>query len=149
MGRDNERGVLADVAGGLFCTGLDYERTEATEIHVFAVRKAVLDNGHKLFDNGNNRRLVDAGCLCDFTRYICFSHFSCITLNLMSFQIAKLLKITEFRNEYRAPSPPVAAEIFGKMRAMEHLRFTALITDMAMATCFVWRATRHVSDGTL
>ena len=28
-------------------------------------------------------------------------------------------------------SPPVAAEIFGKMRAMEHLRFTALITDMA------------------
>ena len=28
-------------------------------------------------------------------------------------------------------SLPVAAEIFGKMRAMEHLRFTALITDMA------------------
>lgn len=28
-------------------------------------------------------------------------------------------------------------------------RFTALITDMAMVTCFVWRATRHVSDGTL
>ena len=35
-------------------------------------------------------------------------------------------------------SLPVAAEIFGKMRAMEHLRFTALITDMAMVTCFVW-----------
>ena len=27
--------------------------------------------------------------------------------------------------------------------------FTALITDMAMVTCFVWRATRHVSDDTL
>jgi hypothetical protein len=27
--------------------------------------------------------------------------------------------------------------------------FTALITDMAMVSCFVWRATRHVSDDTL
>lgn len=43
----------------------------------------------------------------------------------------------------------MAAENFGKMRAMEHLRFIALITDMAMVTCFVWRATRPVSDGTL
>jgi hypothetical protein len=42
----------------------------------------------------------------------------------------------------------LAAEIFGKMRAMEHLRFTAFITDMAMIACFVWRATRHVFDGT-
>lgn len=46
-------------------------------------------------------------------------------------------------------SPPVAAESFGKMRAMEHSRFIALVTDMAMVTCCVWRATRHVSDGTL
>lgn len=30
--------------------------------------------------------------------------------------------------------PPVAAEIFGKMRAMEH----PLIIDMAMVPCFVW-----------
>ena len=28
-------------------------------------------------------------------------------------------------------------------------RFTALFTDMALVICFVWRATRHVSDGTL
>jgi hypothetical protein len=28
-------------------------------------------------------------------------------------------------------------------------RFTAFFTDMAMVTCFVWRATRHVCDGTL
>lgn len=28
-------------------------------------------------------------------------------------------------------------------------RFTAFFTDMAMVTCFVWRATRLVSDGTL
>ncbi len=28
-------------------------------------------------------------------------------------------------------------------------RFTAFFTDMALVTCFVWRATRHVCDGTL
>ena len=33
--------------------------------------KAVLDNSHKLFDNGNNRSFVEACCLCDFIRY-CF-----------------------------------------------------------------------------
>lgn len=33
--------------------------------------------------------------------------------------------------DFTNTSPPVAAEIFGKMGAMEHLRFTALITDMA------------------
>ena len=27
------------------------------------------------YDYGNNRSLVDAGCLCDFTRYFCFCHF--------------------------------------------------------------------------
>ena len=53
------------------------------------------------------------------------------------------------KGKNHAKSPPVAAEIFGKMRAMEHLRFTAIVTDMALVTCFVWRATRHVSDGTL
>ena len=75
VSRNNESGVLADVPGGFLCAGLDDERAEATEIHVFAVCEAVLHNGHKLFDNGYNRSLVDAGCLCDFTRYLCFSHF--------------------------------------------------------------------------
>ncbi len=28
-------------------------------------------------------------------------------------------------------------------------RFTTFFTDMALVTCFVWRATRHVCDGTL
>ena len=28
-------------------------------------------------------------------------------------------------------------------------RFTAFFTYMALVTCFVWRATRHVCDGTL
>ena len=49
---------------------------------------------HELFDNGNNSSLVNAGCLCDFTRYLCFCHF-CIALNLISFRNAKLLKIAE------------------------------------------------------
>ena len=68
---NNECGVLADVAGCLLGTGLDDERTEATEIYVFTVCEAVLDNGHKLFDNGNNRSFVNAGCFCDFTCYFC------------------------------------------------------------------------------
>ena len=30
---------------------------------------AILDNVYKLLDYGNNRSLVNAGCLCDLTRY--------------------------------------------------------------------------------
>ena len=87
VSRDNEYGVLADVAGGLLGSLLHNKRAETTEIHVFAVCEAVLHNGHELFDNGNNRTLVDAGCLCDFTRYLCFCHFSCIALNLILFRL--------------------------------------------------------------
>lgn len=75
VSRNNQSGILADVAGGLFGSLLDDEASEATEIHVFAVCEAVFHNGHKLFDNGHNRSLVNAGCLCDFTRYFCFCHF--------------------------------------------------------------------------
>ena len=75
MSRNNECSVLADVAGGLLGSLLDDERTEATKIYVFAVSEAVLYNGHELFDNGNDSGLVNAGCLCDFIRYFCFSHF--------------------------------------------------------------------------
>lgn len=84
VSRNNECGVLADVAGCFLSTGLDDERTEATEIYVLAVCETILHYGHELFDNGNNRSLVDAGCFCNFTRYFCFSHF-CTVLNLMSF----------------------------------------------------------------
>lgn len=75
VSRNNESGVLADVPGGFLCAGLDDERAEATEIYIFAVCEAVFHNGHKLFDNGNDRSLVDAGCLCDFIRYFSFCHF--------------------------------------------------------------------------
>ena len=76
--RRNDNGcVLADVSGGFLCTGHYDERTKASEIHVFAVRNAVLDNSHKLFDTGNNRSLVDAGCLCDFTRYFKANQLKC------------------------------------------------------------------------
>ena len=74
VSRDNECGVLADVACGLLSSGLHDEGAEATGLYVFTVCEAVLDNGHELFDNSNNRCLVDAGCLCDFIRYFCFSH---------------------------------------------------------------------------
>lgn len=87
MSRNDDSGVLADVSGSLFGSLLDYKRTEATEIYVFAVCEAVLYHGHKLFNNGDNRSFVDAGCLCDFTRYFCFCHFSCIALNLILFSV--------------------------------------------------------------
>lgn len=63
VSRNNECGILADVAGCLLSTGLDDERTKATEIYVFPVCEAVLHNGHELFDYGNNGSLVDASCL--------------------------------------------------------------------------------------
>ena len=75
VSRNDESRILADVAGCLLRSLLNNEASETTEIHVFAVCETVFDNGHKLFDNGNNRSLVDAGCLCDFTRNFCFSHF--------------------------------------------------------------------------
>ena len=43
MRRNDNGGVLADVSGGFLCTGPYDERTKASEIHVFAVSKAILD----------------------------------------------------------------------------------------------------------
>lgn len=57
VSRNNESGVLADVPGGFLCAGLDDERAEATEIHVFTVCEAVFHNGHELFDNGTTAAL--------------------------------------------------------------------------------------------
>ena len=73
MSRNNYGSVLADVASCFLCTGLDDERAEASEIHVLTVCETVLHYGHELFDYGNNRSLLDAGCFCDFSRYFCFS----------------------------------------------------------------------------
>lgn len=58
-------------------------------IYVFAVSKAVLNNGHKLFDDGNNRKSVGAGCLCGFTRYFCFCHnpLDQLILRLQSYEV--------------------------------------------------------------
>ena len=58
VSRDNECGVLADVARSLLGTGLDDKRTEAAEINVFSVCEASLNNCHKLFDNGNDLSLI-------------------------------------------------------------------------------------------
>lgn len=74
MARYDDSCVLADVACGLLGTGLDDERAEATEIHVFAMREAVFYNSHKLFHNRENGRLIDAGCPRYLVNNICFSH---------------------------------------------------------------------------
>lgn len=62
---NNESGVLADVTGGFLRSLLDDEASESTEIYILAVCEAVLYHGHKLFNDGNNSSLVNAGCLCD------------------------------------------------------------------------------------
>lgn len=87
MRRDDEGRVLTDVAGSLLGSLFDYKATKTTKIDIFAIGETVFYNGHKLFDNGNNRSLVDAGCFCDFTRYFCLLHFSCIALNLILFRM--------------------------------------------------------------
>lgn len=74
VSRNNECGVLADVAGCLLGTGLYYERTKTTEIYVFTVYETILHHGHKLFDYGNNRTLVNAGCFSYFACNFCFCH---------------------------------------------------------------------------
>ena len=45
--------------------------------------------------------------------------------------------------------PPFGGRNFGRDEGDGASRFTAFFTDMALVTCFVWRATRHVCDGTL
>ena len=45
-------------------------------------------------------------------------------------------------------TPPFGGRNFGQNEGDGASRFTAFITDMALVTCSVWRATRHVFDGT-
>lgn len=46
--RNVERCVLADITGYLIGSALHYERTETSEIYIFAVREAVLNYCHEL-----------------------------------------------------------------------------------------------------
>ena len=48
-------------------------------------------------------------------------------------------------------APPFAAfggRNFEQIEGDGASRFTAFFTDMALVSCFVWRATRHVCDDT-
>ena len=47
------------------------------------------------------------------------------------------------------PTPPFGGRNFWQIEGDGASRFTAFFTDMAMVTCFVWRATRHAGDGNL
>lgn len=75
MGRNNDGGILTDVAGCLLRAGFHDERAESTEIHVLTMSETVPDHRHKLFDNSDNDRFVNAGCLSYFAGNFCFSHF--------------------------------------------------------------------------
>lgn len=46
-------------------------------------------------------------------------------------------------------SPPLGAQNVWRIEGDGASRFTASFTDMALVTCFVWRAIRYVCDGTL
>lgn len=90
MCRDDECGVLVDVAGGFLGTGLYDEGAEATEIYVLAMSEAVLNYSHELLNDSEHGSFVDTCCLSYFANYICFSHIISI---LISFLNTKLLKI--------------------------------------------------------
>lgn len=47
------------------------------------------------------------------------------------------------------PFAACGGQNFWQIEGDEASRFTAFVTDMALVTCFVWRATRLVCDGTL
>lgn len=46
-------------------------------------------------------------------------------------------------------SPPFGGRYFWRIEGDGASRFTAFFADMALVTCYVWRATRHACDGTL
>lgn len=50
---------------------------------------------------------------------------------------------------WKSQTPPFGGRNFEQIEGDEASRFTAFFTDMALVTCFVWRATRLVCDGTL
>ena len=58
---DNNRRVLGDVAGGLFCALLEDEAAEAAEIHVLVLREGILDLIHEGLNNGEGCSLVNTG----------------------------------------------------------------------------------------
>lgn len=59
--RDDDGGVLGDIACSLFGTGLDDEAAEATQVNVLAVRQRVLYNLHELLYCFEYDGLFDAG----------------------------------------------------------------------------------------
>lgn len=73
--RDDDGGVLGDVAGGLFRACLYDERTKATEIYVFTMGKRVLHNFHELFNSSKNSGLFNTGGLGNLVYDVSFSHF--------------------------------------------------------------------------
>ena len=76
VGRNDDCGVLGDVACSLFSPLLDDEGAEATEINVFAMSEAVLDYSHELLYDFYCGRFVDAGLLGNFVCDFCFCHIS-------------------------------------------------------------------------
>ena len=63
MGRDDDRGVLADIACRLLGSFLDDEAAEAAKIDILSVGQAVLDATHKALDDSHHVGNRNAGRL--------------------------------------------------------------------------------------
>jgi uncharacterized membrane protein YeaQ/YmgE (transglycosylase-associated protein family) len=73
---DDDGGLLRDVACGLFGAFLNDEAAKTANVNIFTGGEALLYDIHEVFNYGEYVGLVNAGALCDFGSYFCFSHCS-------------------------------------------------------------------------
>ena len=74
VSRDDDGGVLGDVAGGLFFSSLDDEAAETSQINVFTFYQRFLDHFHEAFDGGKDLILLSARSFGDLIDDVSFSH---------------------------------------------------------------------------
>ena len=75
VSRDDDGRVLRDVAGGLLCTGLHREATEATKIDVFSIGQGILDAFHEAFNDALHFKALYASAFSDFINDFSLCHF--------------------------------------------------------------------------
>lgn len=72
--RNDQSGVLGDVAGGLLSSALHYEAAEATEIHVLVLLQRFLHVLHERFYYYEDIRSVQACLFGNLGHNFCFCH---------------------------------------------------------------------------
>lgn len=69
------RYIASDIAGLLLGTGLDDERTEATEINILTIGQRVFNYFHERFYYFKHCGTIDTGGFCDLKNDFSFCHF--------------------------------------------------------------------------